>query len=89
MFTTSVPAAFTNTTVEYQFFIAPWDNNCSGGESLFTGFNWTFSTGPTAVTLQTLRAERSPTHSRMLTLAVSGLLALAGGVLLVRTRRRV
>ncbi|RME10701.1 MAG: hypothetical protein D6802_08690 [Ardenticatenia bacterium] len=53
------------------------------------GYQFTAGFGPTAVTLQTLRAERSPTHSRMLTMAVSGLLALAGGVLLVRTRRRV
>lgn len=54
-FTGGVPAAFQSKTVEYQYFVDQDSNDCSQGNN-FSGFNWTFQTGPNAVSLRTMKA---------------------------------
>lgn len=86
VFTAGVPAAFRNTTVEYQLFNDDGANDCSGGYN-FTGFNWTFETGPVAIGLLANGAQ--PVSSSALILLAVGLLAvlLVGATAVVVARR--
>ncbi len=80
VFTSGIPDEFKNKTIEYQFFV-DWDsNNCTSG-SYFTGFNWTFSSGPNA--LQVARFHALPCHG-VEVLGGLGLLGIAGLLYLIR-----
>lgn len=85
VFTSGVPSAFYSGEVEYQFFLANYDDgsSCPGGTE-FTGFNWSFETGPTAVTLSSF--SPSNTNLPLLLLVVFGL--LVGGTAVVAHRRK-
>lgn len=78
VFSGGVSSPFQSSTVEYQFFNDSDANNCGGGYN-FTGFNWTFQTGPTAVNLRTLTAQ-SAQPATLITLAVVVALLLLGGI---------
>lgn len=77
VFSGGVSSAFQSTTVEYQFFNDSDANNCSGGYN-FTGFNWTFQTGPTAVNLQTLTVQ--PASPNTLIVIAIAIVLLLGGI---------
>ncbi|MCB9434649.1 MAG: hypothetical protein H6668_22020 [Ardenticatenaceae bacterium] len=76
VFSGGVSSPFQSATVEYQFFNDSDANNCGGGYN-FTGFNWTFQTGPTAVNLQTLTAQPA---ANTLTIIAIALVLLLGGI---------
>ncbi len=83
VFTGGIPEAFKNKTVEYQFFV-DWDsNNCSAG-SYFTGFNWTFSSGPLATQVTKFHSRLYPA---VIGLGALGALSLASLLYLRRHRR--
>ncbi|MCB8922152.1 MAG: hypothetical protein H6662_11260 [Ardenticatenaceae bacterium] len=79
VFTGGVPVEFQSKTIEYQFHTANYDTNCQTNTYLYTGFNWTFNTGPTAVTLQTLNTSQ-PTSSTLLLIIVLSALGLTSAV---------
>jgi hypothetical protein len=84
-FAVTPPGAFLDMTspqaVCYQFFIDNYDDNCDGG-ALYTGYNWSFETGPNAVDLTSLLG-RTPWG---LALAVGAV--ACGGVVVWRRRSR-
>lgn len=85
VFTGGVPAAFQSATVEYQFHIADFGSGCANNTGDFTGFNWQFSTGPTAVSLITAKpASGVAAPILLILLPAVGLLAS----FFVFTRRR-
>ncbi len=59
VFTTGIPQAFGEATVEYQFFNVSAYGDCDSTRTNFTGFNWSFGTGPNAVTLTALTVKSS------------------------------
>ena len=59
VFTSGVPTAFRNTTVEYQFHTANYDTSCQENTYYWRAFLWTFTTGPTAVSLQSFAAKNN------------------------------
>ncbi|MBP6472477.1 MAG: hypothetical protein KBE23_12935 [Chloroflexi bacterium] len=89
VFTGGVPSTFQSKTIEYQFHTADYGTNCQTNTYLFTGFNWTFTTGPTAVSLQSFTAHH-PTPT-LLILAALLALGLVGGTAVSRrkTSRKV
>jgi len=56
VFTGGVDPAFQLKTIEYQFFVSNSGTSCNNNRHAFTGFAWTFDTGPTAVSLQSINA---------------------------------
>jgi hypothetical protein len=64
-FNITPPGVFKNVTspavVCYQFYVDADGNNCEPGgggySGSYTGFNWSFNTGPNAVTLRTIEAK--------------------------------
>lgn len=79
VFTGGIPEVFKNKTIEYQFFVASYGSNCSGGGD-FTGFNWTFTSGPNAVTLTRVQARTTSWPF------VAGALMLLGAALVLRKK---
>jgi hypothetical protein len=84
VFTGGVPAAFQSATVEYQFFIADTDTSCQNNTFDFTGFNWEFETGPTAVTLHSLTATAATPLWAILLFTFT---AMVAAVTLIRRHR--
>ena len=73
VFTDGVPTAFQNVAVRYQFFIADTDTSCQNNTDGFTGFNWQFETGPTAVSLANIGVNTAvPTGLLLILLVVVG-----------------
>ena len=89
VFTGGVPAAFQSKTIEYQFFVANDGTSCSTNKYGFTGFNWTFTTSPTAITLADLSATGAMASSLPLaaTAGASALAALSAGFVAWRRRK--
>jgi hypothetical protein len=94
-FTITPPNVFKNVTapavVCYQFYVDADNDNCEPGgggyTNSYTGFNWSFNTGPNAITLRTLEAEaRTPALPG---LALLGVLAAFGVGFAFRRRRTV
>lgn len=84
VFTGGVPSAFQSKTVEYQFHTANYGTNCQTNTYFFTGFNWTFATGPTAVSLQSFTAHgQTPI---LLILAALLMLGLVSGTAVFRRK---
>lgn len=80
-----IPNNLNSSTVKFQFYKDAWDDNCAiGGNEWEWTAQWTFTTGPTAVTLQSLSATAS-----VLPLAGAAIAALGGlgGLALWRRRR--
>ncbi|MBK7919311.1 MAG: hypothetical protein IPJ94_24210 [Chloroflexi bacterium] len=81
VFTGGVPSAFQSKTIEYQFHTANYGSNCQTNTYLFTGFNWTFATGPTAF-LQSFTAHNQTPI--LLILAAPLMLGLVGATAVFR-----
>jgi len=76
---------YPNNTIEYQFFVCDSGTNCQTNCEAWSGFNWQFNTGPTAITLRALAAAPALPAA----LPVAGVIVALGGLGgLVAWRRR-
>ncbi len=80
-----IPNNLNSQTVKYQFYKDAWDDNCAigGNEKEWTA-QWDFSTGPNAITLQSLSATAAAWPLAGAAVAALGGL---GGLALWRRRR--
>ncbi len=81
-----IPSNYNSSTIKYQFYKDVWDDNCAvGGNEWEWTSQWDFTTGPTAIQLQSLSARISRSW---LPLSFGfGLAAVIGGTLVYKRKK--